>query len=167
MKMLNFYENSYQFKSLEVTERLQSSFSYIREIALTELLKQYTYRPTTQTLWCELIDDNTPSIRYTLNVDTKELSVVEGLVAIKLTELEKGVLLGINTSDYGDGLGEAVWTWSAIDEEDGKKNSGVISSLVKKGLVVTHDSGDDATIALTILGQEVCIKNNLLGKYSV
>lgn len=84
---------------------------------------------------------------------------------INITELEASILLGINYSEYGDTLGEAVWVFDAIDESLGKINSGVISSLSKKGLVITQGKGDDQTIALTELGIEICKENNLLGKY--
>lgn len=87
-------------------------------------------------------------------------------IKTQLTELEKQVLEGINNSDYGDELGSQIWAWSCkCPIAETKQISGVISSLVKKGLVEGQDEGDDATIWLTELGIYVCREENLLGRY--
>lgn len=78
----------------------------------------------------------------------------------KLTELEKDVLDGMYRSEYnGGGIRFAIWAWS-IRARNTKTNqlSGVVSSLVKKGIVTTGGNGtkdDDNTIDITELGIEV------------
>lgn len=85
---------------------------------------------------------------------------------ITLTDSEKQVLEGINNSDYGDQLGDPIWSWSINCKITGKERSGVCGSLAKKGLVNGGDSGKDSTINLTQLGIDICKEHNLLGKYS-
>jgi len=78
----------------------------------------------------------------------------------KLTDLEKDVLDGIYRSEYTDGGTTAnIWTWS-VNARITKKNqlSGVVSSLVKKGIVTVGGDGtkdNDNTIDVTALGIEV------------
>lgn len=83
---------------------------------------------------------------------------------INLTDLEKEVLTGINNSDYGDQLGDPIWSYS-IDFASSKILSGVVSSLTKKGLVSSQDEGKDSTVWLTDLGIEICKEHGLLGKF--
>lgn len=86
---------------------------------------------------------------------------------ITLTELEKDVLTGINNSDYGDELGHEIWSWSIANKvATPKQIPGVVSSLTKKGLTFSGGKGDDAVIGLTELGKQICIENNLLGKFA-
>jgi len=65
----------------------------------------------------------------------------------KTTPLEMEALRGICASDYQDGqdpINNLVWTWSANPWEgtpDARRFSGVMSSLVKKGLAGT-ENGD-------------------------
>jgi len=81
-----------------------------------------------------------------------------------LTNLERRVIQGILDSDYMDGetawpaVGKHVWTWSAnpftITRDEAvtpnfRKYAGVISSLVKKGYVVSVEDGEDSTVRLT------------------
>jgi predicted MarR family transcription regulator len=87
--------------------------------------------------------------------------------SINLTELEKQVLEGINNSDYGSELGDAIWQGAERCDISGTKAiSGVYSSLSKKGLIGTQQDGKDSTVWLTELGIEVCKEYKLLGKYA-
>ena len=74
---------------------------------------------------------------------------------MKLTELEKDVIIAIAENEYSDVPGNPVWSW-AIDYETKitKKEqvSGVVSSLVKKGLAKCYDEGKDSTVHLTDAG---------------
>jgi predicted MarR family transcription regulator len=84
---------------------------------------------------------------------------------INLTDLEKLVLEGINNSDYGDDLGDPIWSWSINCTVKGKARSGVVSSLSQKGLVGSNGSGKDDTVWLTPIGVEICKEHGLQGKY--
>jgi hypothetical protein len=63
---------------------------------------------------------------------------------MKLTNLEKQVIEGAQKSDYGDVMNGRDGTWSFDVQEYSKLNEkiyrGVVSSLVKKGLVTISDS---------------------------
>lgn len=77
--------------------------------------------------------------------------------SIELTQLEREVLEGINNSEYGNDLGDAIWSWSIKCASAGSKTiSGVVSSLSKKGLTVSQGSGNDQTVQLTDLGVATC-----------
>jgi hypothetical protein len=85
---------------------------------------------------------------------------------LTLTDLEKQVLEGINNSDYGDQLGDVIWSGTENCAISGTKTiAGVYSSLSKKGLVGTDGKGSDAQVWLTELGVAVCKEQNLLGKF--
>jgi hypothetical protein len=82
---------------------------------------------------------------------------------MRITELEKKVLRGIAGSDYWDGHLSArdVWLFSVwTDDVLPKQRSGVVSSLVKKGLVTTdagvgwgaNEKSDEPVIGLTEAG---------------
>jgi len=67
---------------------------------------------------------------------------------MNITKNEKAILQGAIESEYGDQSvkgGGATWTFSAIEHSGltGKVASGVISSLVKKGLAIVGDSGEE------------------------
>lgn len=77
-----------------------------------------------------------------------------------LTELEIDVLDGCYRSEYNDGGNHFdIWSWSCAPRKAGVNQvSGVVSSLVKKGLVTCDGAGtkdDDNTIRVTLLGIEV------------
>lgn len=85
---------------------------------------------------------------------------------INLTELEKDVLLhGFGDSNYNGQGNEngCPWSWSIADKcKVAKKNQvpGVISSLVKKGIMSSWDyegdgNPDDEVVALTEKGKEI------------
>lgn len=83
-----------------------------------------------------------------------------------LTQLEKDVIFnGFGNNEY-ENDGSAVWSWSIqpnckIVTE--KQISGVISSLVKKGLAKTADwdggFDKDSTVELTSSGKEILNSN--------
>ena len=74
---------------------------------------------------------------------------------MKLTELEKDVIIAITENEYSDSPGDPVWSWSVADNckiihKD--QVSGVVSSLVKKGLAECYEEGKDSTVKLTDTG---------------
>jgi DNA-binding MarR family transcriptional regulator len=86
---------------------------------------------------------------------------------ITLTELESKAILAINDSEYSSWLGAAVWSFTIADNSDIAKASvsGVVSSLVKKGLAQCVKIDKEETVSLTKLGIEVARENKLLGQY--
>jgi predicted transcriptional regulator len=78
---------------------------------------------------------------------------------VKLTELEKDVIVAITENEYSDVPGNPVWSWSVADNckiTHKDQVSGVVSSLVKKGLVECYDDrGKDSTVHLTDAGIKV------------
>lgn len=77
---------------------------------------------------------------------------------MKLTKKETAVLIALATNDYGYELGDEVWSHSILG--CGKSHAdypppttrglgGVVTSLVKKGLVTCVEDGEDSTVALT------------------
>jgi hypothetical protein len=75
---------------------------------------------------------------------------------VYLTPLEQDVLRGIYESDYADGGPRPdVWAWSlAVQVATPRQIPGVVSSLVKKGLVKTTGTGEEGSIYVTELGQQ-------------
>lgn len=75
---------------------------------------------------------------------------------MNLTELEKDVIVAITENEYSDAPGNPVWSWSVTDNcktTHKDQVSGVVSSLVKKGLAECYnDRGKDSTIHLTNAG---------------
>lgn len=87
-----------------------------------------------------------------------------------LTALEAEALEGCYRSDYYSGSGRPqVWSWSVTDACCGRgpgratarQMSGIISSLVKKGLVTCDGDGEDASITVTEKGHRVAFELNL------
>jgi hypothetical protein len=76
---------------------------------------------------------------------------------INITEMETTVLLAIDNSEYGNFLGDMVWTFSLEGSVPKKSLGGVLGSLSKKGLVDVNDWDDDggAVVNMTDLGMEV------------
>lgn len=69
-----------------------------------------------------------------------------------LTEKELDVLKSIDNNEFGDNIMDPVYTWSVSDYFNGEKTSfpGVVSSLVKKGLVWSDDgNGDEDCMGMT------------------
>ena len=85
-----------------------------------------------------------------------------------LTELEKDVILAIVNSEYSDSPGSPIWSWSVADNTkitNINQVSGVISSLVKKGLVISSEYDiKDNTVELTSNGIEEYKKIKEAGK---
>lgn len=76
---------------------------------------------------------------------------------MKLTPMEVLILNAMRYNEYTDALQWAggTWTFTVIDNSgiSGKKASGVISSLVQKGLVIAQNDGsEEDTIAFTESG---------------
>ena len=77
---------------------------------------------------------------------------------IQITDNERKALKGIYDSDFRDAdhpVGRAVWTWSANPFESKRTFSGVVASLVKKGLVTADGEGDDACLTMTQAGWDL------------
>jgi hypothetical protein len=73
---------------------------------------------------------------------------------MKITVSELKVLEALDASEYGDVLTDPVWTFS-VTEECGIASAsvaGVVSSLVKKGLVWAGGTSRDATLQMTEAG---------------
>lgn len=77
---------------------------------------------------------------------------------MNLTELEKDVIVAIAKNEYSNIPGDPIWAFAIGHQTKivkGKQISGVVSSLVKKGLVVSETNpGDDDTVYLTKTGIE-------------
>ncbi|MGE0698015.1 MAG: hypothetical protein AB7O57_02870 [Hyphomicrobiaceae bacterium] len=72
-----------------------------------------------------------------------------------LTKKEVAGLNGIVKSQFQDGgdpIGTHVWSWSANPFSSARTFSGVVASLVKKGMAKTSGTGEDATVAITEQG---------------
>ena len=90
--------------------------------------------------------------------------VNEKLVIPNVTELENDVIMkGIVESDFFDDCTNGmVWSNVVIDGCEITKPTqlpGVVSSLVKKGLITQNGSGSDATIQLTAEGYTYFLNN--------
>lgn len=74
---------------------------------------------------------------------------------MNLTDMEKDVIRAIAENEYCDVLGQDVWSW-AISHQTKITNDnqipGVVSSLVKKGLVVSSQYDYDRVVKLTQKG---------------
>lgn len=75
---------------------------------------------------------------------------------MNLTQNEIDALVGIVDSDFRDGnhpVGCPVWSWSANPFSSHRTFSGVVASLVKKGLAKSDGgTGDEACITMTQAG---------------
>jgi len=74
---------------------------------------------------------------------------------MKITELEKDVIIAIAENQYADSPDSEVWSWAIEYETKITKKeqvSGVVSSLVKKGLAISSDYDNDRTVRLTAKG---------------
>ena len=74
---------------------------------------------------------------------------------MSLTAKELEVLKAIDTSEYGDYLDDAIWSWALSDNVENVEPAslpGVVASLSKKGLIAVDSverHGDEATISMT------------------
>ena len=69
----------------------------------------------------------------------------------------------IDDSEYGGWLEDEIWTFSVWDNVDKtmvnrKALSGIISSLNKKGYVVSEECGKESTIGMTKAGAKAYLK---------
>lgn len=82
---------------------------------------------------------------------------------MNLTENEEKMLMSVYQCDFGNN-GDCIWAWAHNDSRKPHNlpktsASGVIGSLVKKGLMVSDDQGGrDDTIGLTEQGQAEAYK---------
>jgi len=83
---------------------------------------------------------------------------------MNITENEKAVLSAIDHNEYGDVLSDPIWTDSVFDNlcTDIPSTSfpGVVSSLVKKGLIyadAVNRNGEEKTMGMTPEGIEVYV----------
>ncbi len=94
----------------------------------------------------------------TTDASKKEASK-RSAVDASITELEEAILRGACFNEFNDCReGWATWTFTVIDNSglDGKTASGVISSLVKKGLAhVSQEKGEEDMFGLTEAGIEL------------
>ena len=86
--------------------------------------------------------------------DLKEIKV--------LTVNEMKVLKSLAYNDYGEG--HATWSWAVNESKHpsgikGKALSGVVASLVKKGLLKAEGEGEDSSISTTEAGIAEMKKN--------
>lgn len=78
-----------------------------------------------------------------------------------VTDLELAGLRGIAASDFQDTrdlnemIGCRVWTFDCNPFDNARTFSGVVSSLVKKGLAGSQEDGEDSTLWLTAEGVAV------------
>lgn len=79
-----------------------------------------------------------------------------------LTLNELLVLKAIDESEYGDGLCDAVWTFTIEQNSSlsGRIISGTVSSLHKKGFVVSCGAGSEQQIEITRSGAYAYINAN-------
>jgi hypothetical protein len=78
---------------------------------------------------------------------------------MKLTVMEIKILNAMRNNEYNDALDSfplGTWSFTAIDNSGIKPNiaRGVISSLVKKGLVYVHEGGKDKNAEPEVIGFE-------------
>lgn len=88
---------------------------------------------------------------------------------MNITELEKQGLENFITNDYGDIPDHCIWSNVLADCGDNdispQQISGIVSSLIKKGLVNSSGEGKDSTLSLTIKGRKQIVKS-FINKHS-
>lgn len=79
-----------------------------------------------------------------------------------LTSKEIKILNAMRNNEYSDALEFSTWSFTAIENSgiEAKKARGVISSLVKKGLIVATGSKDEEALSFTDLGKELFTEAN-------
>jgi len=78
------------------------------------------------------------------------------------TEKEKAIFLGSRDNDYANVFEEGcTWTFAVIDSSglSPKEARGVLSSLIKKEIIVIEDYDDDTIFSYTIEGKKLALKN--------
>lgn len=85
------------------------------------------------------------------------------MATIELTAKEQGVFLDIFRDEYSDGSDDPhPWSWSVVGGS--KSRAGVLSSLVKKGLVGCQGEGRDASCWYTDAGKALFQELRAAGK---
>ena len=77
---------------------------------------------------------------------------------VQLTDMEKQTLHDFTQDDfYESGLDSVLWADNFVDfsSYDSKQTRGILSSLVKKGIIKPISKGRYGVICLTELGKEV------------
>lgn len=96
---------------------------------------------------------------HTLTLNSMKYHLGLVIRMIELTELEKELLLiGFVKSDFFEQEEQSViWADSFADMPNikGKSISGVVSSLVKKGIMLSDGNSKESTICLTELGAKI------------
>ena len=84
----------------------------------------------------------------------------------KLTRLETMMVNGMRNNEYNDAIEYATWTFTAIDNSgmSGKTASGVISSLIKKGLVEATQGTNGEADMIGFTDQGVMLFDNADGE---
>lgn len=79
-----------------------------------------------------------------------------------LTSKEIKILNAMRNNEYSDALESSTWSFTAIENSgiEAKKARGVISSLVKKGLIVATGSKEEEALSFTDLGKELFTEAN-------
>lgn len=85
---------------------------------------------------------------------------------IILTELETKLVGNMVTNNYGDIPDHNIWSWAWDEGVHGAfctkaQISGVIASLVKKGLIRSEGEGDDANIWFTEEGVQFLYESGI------
>jgi len=76
---------------------------------------------------------------------------------MNITDLEQDVIRAIADNQYANSPDDSVWSWAIEYHTKITKTeqiSGVVSSLVKKGLACSEDYGTDRIVRLTVKGVE-------------
>ena len=99
------------------------------------------------------------------------------LASVALTAKEEAVLLGIASSEYGDGPGSTVYSFSAFDHAPtcagltARSMGGVMASLAKKRLVEVGTDGEQNIVTMTNSGVRVylliCADNKIEARSNV
>lgn len=93
--------------------------------------------------------------------EVEEAPEVEEVIK-SLTPNEIKILNAMRNNEYSDALEFSTWSFTAIENSgiEAKRARGVISSLVKKGLVVATGSKEEEALSFTDLGKELFTEAN-------
>ena len=85
---------------------------------------------------------------------------------MNLTEMEKDVIIGIANNEFSNEPGDWVWSYSVhfnLKITSQTQLPGVISSLIKKGLVAHDNTGDELGDCLALTKDGVAAYRQLTG----
>lgn len=90
--IINYYEGSNQYNTNT------TPLSFHLGTILSNFRSQYKYRPTKETLWCEVIVDNVPTARFSYDVTN---DVIKAITFITLAQFEEYCIAqGITDGEY-------------------------------------------------------------------